>query len=119
MDDKLGAFTAVTLTYLNGTPLDAPLASVGMITVTRTVPGDSVGLFAVIVAEFKTETSAACFVPKRTASPCTKLDPVIVTRVPPRSGPARGEIDTTPGRCEATGLTAIEYGDGGLPPAAL
>ena len=66
---------------------DVPIA---FVTVTSTVPADSAGATAVIeVAEF-TVTLEAAVDPKLTVSPVAYPVPVIVTDVPPASGPLFG-----------------------------
>ena len=73
---------------------DVPPAS-ETLTSTTPVPG---GETAVIVVVEVTTTSVACVKPKRTsvvASLATKLVPVMVTGVPPASGPWLGTIPFT------------------------
>jgi hypothetical protein len=68
------------------------LPSPSTTTVTFTAPGACAGVVAVRVEEFTTSTSVASMPSKRTVvSPSSKLDPVIVTVVPPAAGPALGE----------------------------
>ncbi len=73
----------------------------GPVTVTSTVPPIRwelpAGATAVIdVAEF-TVTPVPALLPKATVSPDAKPDPVIVTAVPPATGPAAGESPLTDG----------------------
>ena len=65
-------------------------------TVTSTVPVPD-GLAAVIVLSALTVKLVAGVVPKSTAVAPVKSDPVIVTDVPPASGPAAGLMPVTAG----------------------
>jgi hypothetical protein len=62
----------------------------GVVTVTFTVPAVPAGLAAVIVVSLTTEKLDAGVVPKSTAVAPVKPLPVIVTRVPPPTGPPVG-----------------------------
>ena len=60
------------------------------------------GLSAVIEVSFTTVTFVAAFVPKSTAVAPVKPVPVIVTRVPPASGPLVGLRPVTAGAAAVT-----------------
>jgi hypothetical protein len=70
-----------------------------VVTLTSTVPVPAGDVAVIEVAEF-TVKPAAAVAPNVTAVAPVKLVPVIVTTVPPATGPAVGEIDVTAG--EAT-----------------
>ena len=96
----------------------AALAPPGPLTVTSTVPPTScelpAGEVAVIdVAEF-TVTAVAAPPPNDTVSPAAKFDPVIVTAVPPATGPETGETPPTAGT--PAGAAYVNWSAG---PAAL
>jgi hypothetical protein len=60
------------------------------VTVTVTVPAADAGVVAVIVVAFTTTTFVAEPFPNFTVAPEAKLVPVIVTDVPPATGPLFG-----------------------------
>jgi hypothetical protein len=66
-------------------------------TVTSTTPASPTGEVAVMLVSLTTVTSMAAWVPKLTAVAPVRAVPVIVTTVPPASGPAVGEIPVTVG----------------------
>ena len=68
----------------------------GFVTVTLTTP-DPAGLSAVIVVLLTTVRFVAAVVPKSTTVAPVKLVPVIVTKVPPASGPLVGARPATVG----------------------
>jgi hypothetical protein len=72
-----------------------------VVTVTLTVPDCSAGETAVIEVDETTVTLVAATVPKSTAVAPVRLVPVIVTDVPPVTGPE-------------VGLTAVTVGAGGV-----
>src|SRR6266567_7054112 len=86
------------LTYANRSAPDVLEEPSPVVTTTSTVPVmDAVGLVAVInVSEFTTTFVAGAW-PKSTVAGDAKFDPVIVTDVPPATGPARGESERTAG----------------------
>jgi hypothetical protein len=67
------------------------------VTVTVTAPADPAGVVAVMVVLFTTATLVAAALPNVTVAPLTKLVPVMVTAVPPATGPAFGEMLLTAG----------------------
>ena len=68
----------------------------GVVTVTSTIPVPA-GLSAVIVVLLTTVTSVAAVVPKSTVGAPVKPVPVIVTNVPPATGPLVGLRPVTVG----------------------
>ena len=68
----------------------------GVVTVTSTMPVPA-GLSAVILVALTTVTSVAAVVPKSTAVAPVKPVPVIVTDVPPATGPLVGLTAVTAG----------------------
>jgi hypothetical protein len=68
-----------------------------VLTLTSTVPVPSGGLVAVISVGESTTKAAAGVPPKSTAVTPWKLEPVIVTLVPPESGPSFGLTADTVG----------------------
>lgn len=66
-------------------------------TATVTAPTALAGVDAVIEVLFTTVTPVAAVPPKLTVAPVKKLVPVIVTPVPPPTGPVLGVIDVTVG----------------------
>ena len=84
--------------YLNWSAREATLVPPGIVTVTLTDPAViPMGLRTVILAGLTTVTPGASFVPKRILAPRTKSAPVMVTTVPPRSEPSRGDTEVTRG----------------------
>jgi hypothetical protein len=67
------------------------------VTVTVTAPADPAGVVAVMVVLLTTTTLVAAALPNVTVAPLTKLAPVMVTAVPPATGPAFGEMLLTAG----------------------
>ena len=82
--------------YLNRSALDTALVPPAMVTLTLTVPLP-VGLLAVILVGLTTTMRVAALAPNRTLAPRTKSAPMMVTTVPPRRGPSRGETEVTRG----------------------
>ena len=69
----------------------------GVVTVTSTAPAEPAGLAAVICVALSTVKLAALAEPNCTAVAPVKLVPVMVTDVPPASGPLVGEMLVTVG----------------------
>jgi hypothetical protein len=67
-----------------------PLGPPELVTVTVTAPALPAGVVAVIVVPFTTTTLVAAAPPNVTVAPLAKFVPVIVTAVPPASGPLFG-----------------------------
>ena len=67
-----------------------PLCPPGFVTVTVTAPALPAGVVAVIVVLFTTTTFVADALPNFTVAPVAKFVPVIVTDVPPATGPLFG-----------------------------
>jgi hypothetical protein len=67
------------------------------VTVTVTAPGLPAGVVAVIVVLFTTLTFVAAALPNVTVAPAPKFVPVIVTPVPPATGPLFGDTLVTVG----------------------
>ena len=74
-----------------------PLWPPELVTVTVTAPALPAGLVAVIVVPFTTVTFVAAALPNVTLAPTAKFVPVIVTAVPPATGPLLGETLLTVG----------------------
>jgi hypothetical protein len=74
-----------------------PLCPPELVTVTVTAPALPAGVVAVIVVPFTTVTFVAATVPNVTVAPATKFVPVIVTAVPPATGPLLGDTPLTVG----------------------
>jgi hypothetical protein len=68
-----------------------------LVTVTDTAPALPAGVVAVIVVLFTTTTLVAAVLPNFTVAPAAKFVPVIVTAVPPATGPLLGETLLTVG----------------------
>ncbi len=68
-----------------------------MVTTTSTAPTAWAGVVAVIEVEFTKVTPVAAVPPKVTVAPLTKSVPVMVTDVPPVSGPLVGATLVTVG----------------------
>ncbi len=77
--------------------MNVPLWVSGLVTVTSTGPGAWAGVVTVMVVALTTVTPVAAMPPKVTVAPLTKFVPVIVTTVPPVSGPLFGETELTVG----------------------
>src|SRR3972149_1584831 len=79
---------------------------------TSTAPGTFAGVDAEIVVASRTLTFAASYAPKRTVAPAVKLDPTILTAVPPATGPEAGHTPPDSGRGgareEAKGEEGVE-----------
>ena len=67
------------------------------VTVTVAVPALPAGVVAVILVLLATTTFVAAVPPNVTVAPAAKLVPVIVTDVPPATGPLFGETLVTVG----------------------
>jgi hypothetical protein len=74
-----------------------PLCPPVFVTVTVTVPALPAGVVAVIVVLFTTTTFVAAVPPNVTPAPLAKFVPVIVTPVPPPTGPLFGPTPVTVG----------------------
>jgi len=68
-----------------------------LVTVTVTAPALPAGVVAVIVVLFTTATLVAAVLPNFTVAPAVKFVPVIVTAVPPATGPLFGDTLLTVG----------------------
>jgi hypothetical protein len=68
-----------------------------LVTVTVTAPALPAGVVAVIVVLFTTTTLVAAVPPNVTVAPAAKFVPVIVTAVPPATGPLFGATLLTVG----------------------
>ena len=68
-----------------------PLSPAELVTVTVTTPALPAGVVAVIVVLFTTTTFVADALPNFTVAPLAKFVPVIVTAVPPATGPLFGD----------------------------
>jgi hypothetical protein len=68
-----------------------------LVTVTDTAPALPAGVVAVIVVLFTTTTLVAAVLPNFTVAPAAKFVPVIVTAVPPATGPPFGATLLTVG----------------------
>jgi hypothetical protein len=69
----------------------------GVVTTRLTAPAFPAGETAVISEAFTTVNAAALVPPKETAVAPSRLDPVIVTEVPPARGPAEGVAELMDG----------------------
>ena len=74
-----------------------PLCPLALVTVTVTAPALPAGVVAVMVVLFTTTTLVAACPPKVTVAPAAKFVPVIVTAVPPATGPLLGDTLLTVG----------------------
>jgi hypothetical protein len=75
---------------VNRSAEEVALVPPGVVTITLTVPSDSAGAEAFIVAEFTTLTELDAVVPNTTVAPETNPDPLMVTTSPPANGPLEG-----------------------------
>jgi hypothetical protein len=73
-------------------------------TVTVTAPAFPAGVAAVIVVLLTTATFVAAVAPNITVAPAAKFVPVIVTAVPPATGPLFGDTPVTVGAAAAVRL---------------
>ena len=73
-----------------------------VVTVTSTVPAVPDGIWTTICVAVSLTIVAALPLPKSTAVAPARFEPVIVTVVPPTTGPADGEMDVTVGAAGAT-----------------
>ena len=80
---------AATTWYVNWSPEDVAEMPAGVVTFTSTVPVPA-GLSAVIEVSLTTVIFVAAVAPKSTAVAPVNPVPVIVTRVPPATGPLVG-----------------------------
>jgi len=74
-----------------------PLRTPGSVTVTVTAPALAAGVVAVICVPLTTTTLFAAAAPNVTVAPAAKFVPVIVTGVPPATGPVLGDTLLTVG----------------------
>ncbi len=74
-----------------------------MVTTTSTAPAAWAGVVASIWVELTKVTPVAAVPPKVTVAPLTKFVPVMVTAVPPMSGPLVGATEVTVGAAQAVG----------------
>jgi hypothetical protein len=77
-----------------------------LVTTTSTAPAAWAGVVAVIEVEFTKVTPVAAVPPKVTVAPLTKFVPVMVTAVPPMSGPLVGATEVTVRAPQAVGVEA-------------
>jgi hypothetical protein len=82
---------------VNWSALDVDEVPDGVVAVMSTDPADSPGVTAVICVAESTVKLVAAVPPKSTEVVPTKLDPVIVTEVPPETGPPFGLAALTVG----------------------
>jgi hypothetical protein len=82
---------------VNSWALDIVEVPPGVVTVTSAAPADRAGELTVIWVAEATVNDVAAVVPKVTAVAPVKLVPVIVTEVPPASGPTAGVTLETAG----------------------
>jgi hypothetical protein len=95
--EALSAIVYCPATYENlSDALDA-LVPAGEVTVTSTVPAACAGEIAVIEVALATETPEAATPPNETPVVPVKLAPLIVTWVPPPTGPVFGLTPATVG----------------------
>jgi len=78
-------------------PGSIALVPSGSVTATLTDPAACAGVMALSWVELTNETLDAELPPKETVAPLTKLDPIIVTTVPPAVSPEFGETPLTVG----------------------
>jgi hypothetical protein len=74
-----------------------PLCVSGLVTVTVTAPAACAAVVAVMVVLFTTTTFVAPVPPRLAVAPFTKFVPLIVTAVPPATGPLFGFTPVTVG----------------------
>jgi hypothetical protein len=91
------AVTAGTAAYVKWSAELVAEVPPGVVTVTSTVPAEPAGEVAVMLVSLTTVTSMAAWVPKLIAVAPVKPVPVMVTDVPPTSGPALGATAVTVG----------------------
>jgi hypothetical protein len=82
--------------------LKLPLCVLGLVTVTVTAPALPAGVVAMIVPLFTTVMLDAVTLPNLTVAAVSKFVPVIVTTVPPASGPLFGDTLFTNGAVPET-----------------
>jgi hypothetical protein len=87
------------------TPVILAVCPSGLATTRSTLPALRAGAVAVIDVALETATAVAAVVPNDTVAPATKPAPVIVTTVPPVSGPDVGATDAIDGG----GTTGTSY----------
>jgi hypothetical protein len=78
-------------------PARLPLCPPGFVTVTVAAPALPAGVTAVMVVLLTTTTLLAAVPPNVTVAPLAKFVPVIVTAVPPDTGPLFGDTLVTVG----------------------
>ena len=89
--------TAGAAVKVKWSALEGAVAPPGVVTTTSTVPADAPGLVADIDVALLTVKLLAAVLPKVTALAEVRLVPVMVTLVPPLSGPEVGETAVTVG----------------------
>jgi hypothetical protein len=108
-----GPLFGVTPVTVGGTAYVNPLVRLPLcpltVTVTVTAPAVPAGVVAVIDVALTTVTFVAAVVPNFTVAPAAKFVPVIVTAVPPATGPLFGVTPVT------VGVTAYVYPFARLP----
>ncbi len=100
-DGPVAGDTEVTVgaaaAYVYWSAATAALVPAGLVTVTLTVPSACAGAVATTAESLSTMTLEAATVPNDTAVTPVRLEPVMVTDVPPPFGPELGEIPVTTG----------------------
>ena len=91
----VGPLFGLTLLTVGSRNIGKPIAQTSaltarLVTVTVTAPALPAGVVAVIVVLLTTTTLVAAALPNVTAAPAAKFVPVIVTAVPPATGPLLG-----------------------------
>ena len=89
-----------TVVYVKWSAALVVLVPLGVVMVTSTVPGACAGAVVVICVALFTVSVVADVVPNFTAVAPVKLEPVMVTVVPPVCGPDVGAIPVTTGSVE-------------------
>ena len=98
VDPALGLRLATVGVNVKWSLDEVALVPFGVVTVTSTVPTDSVGDVAVTELDELTVKPVAAEAPNLTAVAPVRLAPVIVTTVPPVAGPLAGLTRKTAGR---------------------
>ena len=97
LDPVFGLRPVTVGTNLNWSAVEIALVPFGVVTVTCTVPAVSAGEAAVIEPSRLTVNMVALAEPNLTAVASLRLVPVIVTSVPPATGPSLGLTPVTVG----------------------
>jgi hypothetical protein len=102
---------------VNSSAVDVGDEPPGVVTVASTAPAAPAGVVAVSDVSEPTVNDAAGVAPKLTAVAPVKADPVIVTVVPPASGPAAGLTLLTVGPLVYVNRSRVDVAD--VPPAVV